>query len=280
MSTSTSLPVSWYSDPLWSTGLPTWGGHENQTLLVQGRIKGVRALFTPPGALHVACEGPIDWEKLERVRFPCIIIDLPPGMPCDGNSEWMIQERHTRQIQWTIESNNPADELPKHRLKQVRKGQQHGLRVELSSDRNRIFNLHQAARRRKSLHSDETLLKSQLESVLNSPHQTSYVVRDEKGEDLASAVFLHEKGRTLYAFGGQNRSKQSAWASVMLIAKGIESAHERGNTCFDFGGSMDPGVDQFYAEFGAQYVSKLRCSRVASWARPWLRLLRPDIFSV
>lgn len=280
MSISKALPVSWFSDPLWSNGLTTWGAIENQNILVQGRIKGIRALFTPPGALHMACEVPIDWEKLGLARFPCVVVDLHPGMPCNASSEWIIQERHTRQLQWMSESIHPVDELPKHRLKQIRKGERHGLRVELSSDHNRILSLHQEARLRKQLHSDETHLRSQLESVLKSPHQTSYVVQDAQGEDLASAVFLHEQGRTIYAFGGQKRSKQSAWASVMLIAKGIEAAHERGNTCFDFGGSMDPGVDQFYAEFGAQAVSKLRCIRVARWARPWLQFLRPDLFTV
>ena len=227
----------------------------------------------------MACEVPIDWEKLGRAHFPCIVVDLPPGMPCNGDSKWMIQERHTRQLQWLSESTTPVDDLPKHRLKQIRKGERHGLSVELSSDHNRILGLHQEARLRKKLHSDETNLRLQLESVLKSPHQTSYVAQDAQGEDLASAVFLHEKGRTIYAFGGQKRSKESAWASVMLITKGIEAAHERGNTRFDFGGSMDAGVDQFYAEFGAQAVSKLRCIRVARWARPWLQFLRPDLFT-
>ena len=84
MSISKALPVSWFSDPLWSTGFITWGGLENQNILVQGRIKGVRALFTPPGALHMACKVPIDWEKLGRARFPCVVVDLPPGMLCNG----------------------------------------------------------------------------------------------------------------------------------------------------------------------------------------------------
>jgi len=226
----------------------------------------------------MACEVPIDWEKLGRARFPCVVVDLHPGMPCNASSEWIIQERHTRQLQWLSESIHPVDELPKHRLKQIRKGERHGLRVELSSDHNRILSLHQEARLRKQLHSDETHLRSQLKSVLKSPHQTSYVVQDAQGEDLASAVFLHEQGRTIYAFGGQKRSKQSAWASVMLIAKGIEAAHERGNTCFDFGGSMDPGVDQFYAEFGAPTVAKQRLVRMASIWKPILRWRRPDLF--
>ncbi|MDE0980152.1 MAG: GNAT family N-acetyltransferase, partial [Flavobacteriales bacterium] len=263
MSISKALPVSWFSDPLWSNGLATWGDIANQKLLVKGRIKGIRALYTPPGAMHVALDTPICWENLGKSNFPCVVVDLPPGMPCDADSDWMIQERHTRQLNWLRESDNPVEELPKHRLKQIRKGERYGLRVELSSDQDRIVSLHQVARKRKQLPSDATLVRSQLESVLKSPHQTSYVVQDENGEDLASAVFLHEQGRTIYAFGGQKRSKQSAWASVMLIAKGIEAAHERGNTCFDFGGSMDPGVDQFYAEFDAQAVSKLRCTRVA-----------------
>ena len=277
MSNSNDLPVSWYADPMWmGHGTPLKSGMEFG--LVSGCIKGVRALFTPPGALHIGSEKPPSWKTLEQLGIPCIILDLPPGMPFEGGSSWDTQKRHTRQLKWSADVEDPVMNLPSHRLKQIRKGERHGLRIELIQETDRILDLHQAARQRKQLNSDESILRPQLEEILKSPHQTACVILDEQGHDLASAVFLHEKGRTIYAFGGQKRSKESAWASVMLIAEGIRSAHLRGNTCFDFGGSMDPGVDQFYAEFGAQPVTKLRCTRIVWWVRPWMRWTRPDLF--
>ncbi len=64
----------------------------------------------------------------------------------------------------------------------------------------------------------------------------------------------------------------------MLIDAGIRDAVKREVNCFDFGGSMDPGVDKFYAEFGAEKVVKWRYMRCSWWAQPWLRLMRPDLF--
>tara|TARA_B110000503_G_C7173185_1_gene425435 strand:+ start:1967 stop:2830 length:864 start_codon:yes stop_codon:yes gene_type:complete len=270
-------PPSWYADPIWLSGGASFE-LDGQFSMARGSIKGIGALFTPPGALHIGWNREPNWNALDQSGFPCVILDLPPGMTCEGDSSWSIQQRHTRQLHWNLEDGDPVNQLPNHRLKQIRKGDRNGLRLELTDDAERILELHQAARQRKNLNSNVSVTRAQLEKILESPHQTAGVVLDQNDRDVASAVFLHEKGRTIYAFGGQRRSKESAWASVILIAAGLRSAYQRGNTCFDFGGSMDPGVDQFYAEFGAQPVPKLRCIRIARWARPWLRLTRPDLF--
>jgi lipid II:glycine glycyltransferase (peptidoglycan interpeptide bridge formation enzyme) len=114
--------------------------------------------------------------------------------------------------------------------------------------------------------------------ILTSPHQTSYVVYDDQNRAIASATFLHNKGRTVYAFGGQERSNVSALATVLLIQQGIRDAEAVGNDIFDFGGSADEGVDRFYAEFGAHAEPRFRAILVKGWAHPWLRVFRPDLF--
>lgn len=277
MSNLHDLPKSWYSQPVWTSGGSSYRW-ANATALAKGRIKGIPAVFTPSGALHVGLERSPDWNALTRSGFPCIIIDLPPGMSFSGGAQWIVQKRHTRQLKWASSDGDPTLELPAHRLKQIRKGLRKGLHLEITSDAERILALHLAARQRKDLNTNESLLHPQLLEILKSPHQTACVVRDQNGRDIASAVFLHEKGRTIYAFGGQERSNESALATVMLIAHGIQSARDVGNTCFDFGGSMDSGVDKFYSEFGSEAVSKLRCIQVAWWAKPWLKVTRPDLF--
>ena len=66
----------------------------------------------------------------------------------------------------------------------------------------------------------------------------------------------------------------------MLIEQGITDAGALGNKIFDFGGSTDPGVDRFYAEFGAEKHYRERAVRVDPWAKPWLKWMRPDLFTV
>jgi hypothetical protein len=55
-------------------------------------------------------------------------------------------------------------------------------------------------------------------------------------------------------------------------------AAQEGTMTFDFGGSMDPGVDRFYAEFGAEAVPKIRLVKMAPWWKPIMRWRRPDLF--
>jgi hypothetical protein len=64
----------------------------------------------------------------------------------------------------------------------------------------------------------------------------------------------------------------------MLIAEGIKAAQSLGHQIFDFGGSQDSGVDQFYREFGAKKVPRFRAIRVRPLYRWWLNLTRPDLF--
>jgi hypothetical protein len=271
------LPDSWFAESVWVSEKKSFHWQESAHL-VRSRIKGIPALFTPEGALHVGLITPPNWNALEQSKSPCIIVDLPPGMPFEGRKFWKVQKRHTRQLRWNRTDADPIAILPSHRLKQLRRASRNQLEVLFVSEPKRILALHMAARMRKEVRANEKVLLQQLSSILQSPNQTSCIVQNHAGKDIASAVFLHEKGRTIYAFGGQIRSKESALATVMLIAEGIKSAKEVGNTCFDFGGSMDPGVDKFYAEFGADTVPKLRCVRIAWWAKPWLRITRPDLF--
>ena len=92
-------------------------------------------------------------------------------------------------------------------------------------------------------------------------------------------MILHNNGRSIYAFGGQKRYSLSSLATVSLLHKAIEIAANMGQTSFDFGGSRDPGVDRFYAEFGAEKVTKQRVVYCRLPQRWWLRFSRPDLFS-
>ena len=252
------------------------------------RIKGIRAATTPMWALNAGASILLersDWiAGLRTISQAVVAVDLPPRVvlsPSDvaGQGAW-LQERHTRQLSIPHSDLDTSSEesWPTHRRKQFRRALNLGLRIEPCNDVQRILKFHQVARSQKGLPSDELGLRTLLTSILASPHHSSYMVLSNDGFDIGSAVFLHEANRTIYAFGGQQRSKHSGLASVLLIQAGMESARSHGIECFDFGGSMDTGVDRFYAEFGAEKVVKQRYIRIAPWARPWLRLMRPDLF--
>ena len=278
MASPTQHPNSWFSDPSWLKALQVEQAVEN-VAVARHSIKGIPAAITPPWALETG-EANIDDAQalrrgLESAALLLVVCDLPPGVPCTWEKPWIVQQKHTRWLR-AIDGQFPS--LPKHRSKQVRKALAQGLRLEPCADVALLLQLHQQVRERKSIPSNAAALKRLLTWIIASPHQSSYMAYDDQNRAIASATFLHNNGRTVYAFGGQERSKVSALATVLLIQQGIRDAEEVGNNTFDFGGSADEGVDRFYAEFGAHAQPRFRAILVKGWARPWLRVFRPDLF--
>ena len=283
MITPTQHTTSWYMDPDWcrmTTSQEPWVG-PHAIALAKSSVKGVPSLITPPWALHSEWEvegSDQVREALEKQERALVVIDFPLGESCTWKKPWHVQENHTRILRW-----NPGEtglsQWPKHRLKQVRKANSKGITIELSENIEEVLALHQMARKRKSIASDEAALRRLFNFVLNSPHQTSLIARDDQGNAIANAIILHNRGRSIYAFGGQKRSALSSLATVSLLHKAIEIAANMGQLSFDFGGSRDHGVDRFYAEFGAEKVCKQRaiyCRKPQQW---WLKVVRPDLFA-
>ena len=278
MASPTQHPDSWFSDPQWLQALQV-GQAVDSAALARLRIKGIPAAITPPWALET---GEVTSDHVQALRralessaLPLVVCDLPPSVPCAWGKPWIVQQKHTR---WLKAVDGQFPPLPKHRSKQVRKALAQGLHLEPCADVALLLQLHQQVRERKSIPSDAAALMRLLTWILTSPHQTSYVVYDDQNRAIASATFLHNKGRTVYAFGGQERSNVSALATVLLIQQGIRDTEKVGNDIFDFGGSADEGVDRFYAEFGAHAEPRFRAILVKGWAHPWLRVFRPDLF--
>ena len=280
MASFTPHPTSWYADAGWIEALDQQATPSSIQLMA-ARVKGVPAWITPSWALesHIEASQLRDFcAELEAASTPLVVCDLPPGLHGTWGPSWQVQARHTRWLE--ADENGTFPTRPKHRTKQARKGEERGLRIETNQRLDVLLALHQNARERKSIASDSGKLRKLLVWVLTSVHQSTYVVKDQTGTAIASATFLHDAGRTIYAFGGQQRSPLSGLGTVMLIEQGITDAGALGNKIFDFGGSTDPGVDRFYAEFGAEKHYRERAVRVDPWAKPWLKWMRPDLFTV
>jgi lipid II:glycine glycyltransferase (peptidoglycan interpeptide bridge formation enzyme) len=248
------------------------------------RIKGIPALITPPWALFAtpssATPDSLEIEQAMRLfqehSASLIVWDLPPNIRHDFPPDWNVIAKHTRQLQTDNTGLFPS--LPKHRQKQIRKAKGAGIQLIPCTDVDRMLALHQLARHRKNITSDASQLHALLTAIFDTPFHSSYVAVDAQGNDIANAVFLHHMSQTIYAFGGQQRSQHSAIATTLLISKGIEDAQTLGHDTFDFGGSEDRGVDQFYSEFGAVKVPRLQAVLAKHPFRKWLKLTRRELF--
>jgi len=244
------------------------------------KIQGLTALITPSWSLDTGFQGKT-WDTgnddavLEAMRSAgarLAVVDLPAGTGVSGGDKHHVQCRHTRIF-------DLVSELPSHRRKQVRRAEKLGLQVvEDAEEVSKMVELHQVARTRKSIPSDEQGLFRLLNALGSSGGALSLFVEDEQGERIAGGVFLRTGIDTmLYAFGGAFRSPQSSLASVLLLEEAMQRARQLGCTHFDFGGSQDQGVDRFYAEFGAEAVLKYRLVYCASGWKWYWRWRRPDL---
>ena len=247
---------------------------------------GMAALATPPWAQDIGAEP--DFTALQKVLLEApqklVVLDLPAGMtaplPLPKNT-WIVP-RHTRQLMLSSE-NDPVGSWPSTRRKQLNRAEREGMVAQRCNDVDLLVELHQAARIRKGLSSDEQALRTLLEALLEEPDTHAWTVHSAEGHTLSGGVFHGANdGRCIYGFGGQfrgaNRSATSR-ATVLLIGQAMRHAAQNGAHTFDFGGSMDPGVDRFYAEFGAPSIDKQRLVRMPSFWKPLFKWRRPDLFA-
>jgi len=243
--------------------------------LTQTRLKALIPLVcTPPWALHADLSGSREEQRALLGRLPAMarglcVVDLGPrAFDClQAPPGWCDVLRHTRQIRLLEGRDVP---LPKSRLKQERRFLRDGGSVQVSTRDpwawQAVGELHQAARERKGLSSHGGALNSLLTRLAPEPWTFAVVALDSDGQTRASGGFvLLEDGTCVYAFGGQRRSAESGRASVAMLLAAVRHAVELGCSRFDFGGSQDEGVDQFYAEFGADVVLMRRWVKVPRW---------------
>lgn len=269
----------------WDVAFPT-GVRDAAGRRTPQRLKlGLQAWATPPWAQDV---GPSLDPKAVRLHLletqaPLTVLDLPPGVdsPLQPNDPAWGLELHTRQLALRA-GHDPIEAWPHHRRKQWRRAEREGMAAAATEDIDLLVALHQASRARKGITSDAGALHRLLTELLKEADTHAWLVRDEHGKPIAGGVFHGAgDGRCIYGFGGQFRSEKagkSSRASVLLIGTAMRHAAQAGSTTFDFGGSQDPGVDRFYAEFGAEAISKIRLVRIRGAWKPLLRWRRPDLF--
>lgn len=268
----------------WAEGMPGSPVEGDFGRLQLTKHQGMRALITPTWALDTGFEYPL-WTRSNELELAqamrthkvrIAILDLPAGTEISEEAQFMGhgQHRHTR-----IASLNVP--LPSHRLKQVRKALRMGFQFEDGSkDIDQMVKFHQSARNRKGIPSDSKQLHQLLSALSEHEGVQHHFVRNAIGQRIAGGVFIRTKEDTLlYAFGGAPRSAESGLASVLLLTEAMNKARNSGIAHFDFGGSQDPGVDRFYAEFGAEVVTKWRWVLVSTGWKWFWKWRRPDLFS-
>ena len=263
---------------------PAWTGQHDASIrqsqghlaLAVGRIKGVLPLLhTPAWALHGDLHGDLVTQKAvlaEAIQLPhsTKVLDLGPRAHAGLKppKSWTEVRRHTRQVPLPSEGDV---HLPKTRDKQARRFVREGGQVAVEAGYenmawSHVERLHAASRDRKGLSSHQLRLTPLLQRLAAEPWTFAVTSTNAEGEVVASGGFvLLPCGTCVYAFGGQERSKDSGRASVAMLGEAMRAAQRMGANTFDFGGSQDSGVDKFYAEFGGVPVAMRRWVQAPFW---------------
>ena len=279
---------------------PAWAGQNDASIrlsqghlaLAAGRLKGVLPLLhTPAWALHGDLHGDLATQEAileEATLLPHTtkVLDLGPRAHVDLQPPhgWTEVRRHTRQVTLPIEG---ALTLPKAREKQARRFEREGGTVAVDTGHaqvawSHVERLHAASRDRKGLSSHQRRLAPLLQRLSTEPWTFAVTAANAQGKVIASGGFvLLPCGTCVYAFGGQERSKDSGRASVAMLFEAMRTAQRMGATTFDFGGSQDAGVDKFYAEFGGVPVAMRRWVNAPLWfkwvfPKTWNAWTRPS----
>ena len=251
---------------------------------MRARLKGLLSLTcTPPWALHMGLQG--DLTTQQDLMSSCTgmstmlhVLDLGPRAhdSLHAPQGWREVTRHTRQSTWS-EDRNWA--VGKSRQKQSARFLRDEGTVTVADHPaawQDVHALHLASRSRKGLAHHGHKLSALLNRLAGQPWTFAVLAHNQEGDCVASGGFVILPDQTcVYAFGGQRRSKVSGRASVAMLLAAMEEARARGCTTFDFGGSQDSGVDQFYAEFGASAVRMRRWVQ-APW---WFKRCFPQLWS-
>ncbi len=242
--------------------------------LTKTSLKGIFSLLcTPPWALHIGLDGNQSTQRTllsqcTTASSLLCVLDLGPAAHenIQAPQGWCEVIRHTRQCQ------RPAHgvwSIGKSRQKQATRFLQDEGSIDIRQDEDAwtaVMSLHKLSRARKSLAHHGKELADLVARLKSQPWTFAVLAHDREGHCVASGGFVVLPNSTcVYAFGGQVRSNSSGRASVAMLLAAMEEAKSRGCTTFDFGGSQDVGVDQFYAEFGADVVPMRRWVKAPWW---------------
>jgi hypothetical protein len=149
-------------------------------------------------------------------------------------------------------------ENTKRQLKKAEKNQLHFALHENAAEVVKLFRDNKGRELREYKPADFTRLKNLIDEALN--HKNAFCAQVTTGKTvLASAVFLTFQHRVIFLKGGVNEEGKEKGAMYYLMHNAIKhcfstrSAHS--TVCiFDFGGSNNKNVAEFYRKFGGRDV--------------------------
>ena len=130
-----------------------------------------------------------------------------------------------------------------------------------------LFDFGQATLFRKRVRQAYSLEDAQrlLQACIDNGAGALYVARNAKGAIEAAVWNVWDAGAGYYFMGAKNPESEGYRATSLLLWHCIREAKKRGNAFFDLEGSMDPGVERFFRNFGGTRELYLVLRKTGHW---------------
>ncbi|MGB0423047.1 MAG: GNAT family N-acetyltransferase [Flavobacteriales bacterium] len=180
-------------------------------------------------------------EKIKLIRFSPNFNDLLPLYW----SGFILQTKYTYQIDLSLSKDELWGQLNSKLKSGIKKVQEKGLEYSETriDDAKELILIANSGLNTKAL----DLINLTLDQLSNSSH-TALCTLSEQGSPVAAACTYISDGNMYYLFGGANKEK-SGYGAAMIWERMLK-AREMGLKKFDFEGSMIPGVEKFFRQFG------------------------------
>jgi hypothetical protein len=262
-------------------------------LLFRKSKMGLRYCITPPFAPHIGLMGYSESQKVESQQSfwkglhqtlaeflrkqndalldICLSTSHTDSQPYTWTG-FQVKPRHTYLIDLSKSQDELMSSMSPERRKNIRKGKDDGLRVEVCADKERFRKILLLTIERQGIRLDNEIMNALLNSQLLIDHRTMYICVKE-GEDIAGGIVVWDQKRSYYLMGGYDPEIAHEGGGASILWQAMLDAKERGNTIFDFEGSMIPEIERFFRGFGGKIHTFFSIEK-KSWLGHLAKLLK------
>jgi len=239
-------------------------------LLFVGSKMGQSYVITPPLAPHIGLTYTVKSEKAvgrlgETKQVHRAIAEymtaLDPGlnecsMPISEQdiqpyqwANYMIRPRYTYHLDLRESNEELLAAMTSERRKNIRKGEQLGLRVERCHDVDEFIKGMQHTFSRADADYNEGIVEQILKYEPLAEHRDLWMGYDND-ECCCCALVVRDNDQAYYLVGARDPESKLEGAQAFLLWSALQYAREQGCTIFDLEGSMIADIERFFRGFG------------------------------
>ena len=184
--------------------------------------------------------------------------------------KFKVSPRFTYLIQLTQSEEALWNALSSEKRKSIGKADKDGLKIETVEAAQTAIPLIKSSLLKGGVLANESLLVRLLGVLISHPQAIAKQAM-WNGKVVAVTLAVLDQNRCIYLFGGYDTTSSHHGAGVSCMWQTILEAKRNQLIVFDFEGSMNPGIERYYREFGGLMVSSHQIRKIKPWLTAFKR---------